>query len=385
MKVDNMMKNNNEVVRRIYTFNAKSSLLYPVMKSYFELSDDVVFDIIKNEFDIMIERLSLKKINYSSLKSALVPSQNKDWFETCLVIDTSQLDVNDYGYYVFEKLIPLLDKESTYSILCGDYIDILHDDNDSQFKLKQILNDILYRCNPSKYKYSGQYYLIYFNHLTGNQRWNIVENLMKYPWFTGFVDLKYQSLFKSYISNILINLCIKCRNKIIVSHSSDRCDNENVNEYGYPFEENGFELISINNDSFDSFLSYKIESFVPDEDDIGFSFNALFPKFDSFDKLNLCIPEERWNRYLNVKDELKNKGGIIERLGYDISDMDKFIKDVYKKICSNYLYDLRENEYGKLLFNVCMEFSTINGHLRRTKVGLKYYPDIGIIEIETIT
>ena len=187
----------------------------------------------------------------------------------------------------------MLDKESTYSILCGDYIDILHGKYESQLRLRQALNEVIYRCNRSRYQYSGQYYLIYFNRLTGNQRWMIIKELLEYPWFTGFADLSHNSLFKTYISNILCKFCIKCKNKIIVSHPEDYSDNENVNVYGYPFEENKFSLVSINDNSFDSFLSYKIETEVPDTEDIGFSFNALFPKFNSFEKVRLSIKDEK--------------------------------------------------------------------------------------------
>lgn len=90
----------------IYTFNAKGCILYPVMKSYFELSDDDVYKTIQDGFKLLLDQLAIKKISYDSLKRALVPNQDKDRFETCFVIDSAQIDRCDYGYYVFEKLIP---------------------------------------------------------------------------------------------------------------------------------------------------------------------------------------------------------------------------------------------------------------------------------------
>ena len=51
-----------------------------------------------------------------------------------------------------------------------------------------------------------------------------------------------------------------------------------------------FSFPSINDDSYGAFLSYKIESELPDWDDVGFfSLNALFPKFDTFEKINLHL------------------------------------------------------------------------------------------------
>ena len=39
---------------------------------------------------------------------------------------------------------------------------------------------------------------------------------------------------------------------------------------------------------------------------IGLSFNALFPKFDSFEKIELHITDDKWNKYLTNNE--KGKG-----------------------------------------------------------------------------
>lgn len=88
----------------IYTFNAKEFLLYPVMKSYFELSDNDVYKAIWEGFELLLKQLNRKKVSYDSLKSALIPNQDKDRFETCFIIDSTQMVCADYGNYVFEKL-----------------------------------------------------------------------------------------------------------------------------------------------------------------------------------------------------------------------------------------------------------------------------------------
>lgn len=368
----------------IYTFDAKGFLLYPVMKSAFGLSDVDVYKAIQDGFEVLQKQLKSKKISYDLLKGALIPNQDKDKFETCFVFDSAQIDSADYGYYVLEKFLPLLDKESTYSILCGDYIDFLSEyRNDSQQLLHSAMSGVLARCHKSKYMHSSQYYLLYINRLTGGQRLRIVEGLYPYSWFTGFADVTHSSRFKSYISNILMPVCIKNKNRIIVPYPSDYADEENVNMRGFPFEANGFTLSSINDDSYGAFLSYKIESEVPDTDDISFSFNALFPKFDSFEKIGLRISDDKWNKYLI--DKKKGKGLIIESLGFTPSDKEHFIKEVFKLICANYIYNLRANEYGDLLFNTCVELPTINRHLRKTTIALKYHPDTGIIDVVTVT
>lgn len=368
----------------IYTFNAREILLYPVMKSAFGLSDEMVYKTIQEGFELLQKQLESKNIPYDSLKGALVPNQDKDRFETCFAFDSAQIDSDHYSYDVFEKLLPLLDRDSTYSILCGDYIDVLSDyHNDSHQWLHAKMNSVLVRCHNSRYLHSGQYYLVYINRLTGSQRLKIVEGLYPYACFTGFADVTHSSHFKSYISNILPSVCIKIKNRIIVPHPVDYSDDSNVNVYGFPFESNGFQLSSINDDSYGAFLSYKIESELPDQDDVDFSLNALFPKFDSFEKINLHIADDKWDKYLT--NEEKGKGRIVESLGYTAAEKERFTKEVFKQICANYIYNLKKNEYGDLMFSVCAELPTTNGHLRKTTIALKYHPETGTMDAVTIT
>lgn len=368
----------------IYTFDAKGFLLYPIIKATFGLDDEDIYKTIQDGFAILQKQLESKKIPYEQLKGALIPNQDKDKFETCFVFDSEQMGSDNYGYYVFEKLLPLLDKDSTYSVLCGDYVDCIRRYRaDSQQCLRFELNNVLVRCHKSQYRYSSQYYLVYINRLTGGQRLKIIEGLYPYPWFTGFADVTYSSHFKTYLSLILPPVCIKNRDRIIVSHPVDCDDEENLNGPGYPFEENGFKLSSINEDSYGAFLSYKIESELPDKEDVAFSFNALFPKFDSFEKINLHIADDKWDKYLTNKE--KGKGELLALLGYATADKERFETEIFKHICTNYIYNLRENEYGDLLFNVCIELPTSSTHLRKTTVALKYHPDTGTMDVVTIT
>ena len=122
----------------IYTLNTKDYLLYAVAKSTVEMPDNDVYEMINSEFSVMVSRLKKKGITYNQLKRALIPNQDKDNNEVCLVFDSSLIDSSNYGYDVFNKLLPLLDKNSTYSILAGDYIDIIRGFNNSQEHLFEV-------------------------------------------------------------------------------------------------------------------------------------------------------------------------------------------------------------------------------------------------------
>lgn len=364
----------------IYTFNTKDNIIYQLMKSYFKLSDLEVYHTIHEEFERFKQVLRQKGIDYKSLKGALIPNQEKDKHEICLVIDTSQIENSFYGYEIFKTLLPCLDQQSTYSVLCGDYIAIIKD-KEAQSQLKYLLNYNLKCYNKSNYRHSTQYYFIYFNRLTSSQLAEIIKGLCTYKWFVGYIDVTFNSSFKNYIAHILVHSFIKNKNKVILSHPSDCSDYENMNVNGYPFNENGFMYYSINEELYYQFLSYKIESKILDKEDVAFSINSLFPKFQSIDGLDLDVDDNKWYNYLT--DEEK-KGKLLNTLGFKKIDKEKFKKQIFESICSNYIYNLEENEYG-LKFNICVDLMTVNGNMRKTMIALKYLPAEGRILVITVT
>ena len=58
----------------IYTINTRSSILYPLIKSYFKLSETKIYNILNQEFEAM--KKHLKKIP-NERKKLLIPM---DWF-----------------------------------------------------------------------------------------------------------------------------------------------------------------------------------------------------------------------------------------------------------------------------------------------------------------
>jgi len=220
-----------------------------------------------------------------------------------------------------------MDKDSTYSVLIGDYIDILREVKDSQKMLFQNLKESIELVNETLFRYSNQYFIVYINSITDGQLSSIIGGLKEYEAFTGYAFLRTDSKFKSYLSYIISDLCVKNKNTVICSHPSDLDDNTNINQKGYHFEENGFRLKSINEDYYGTFLSYKIETILPDPEDVSFSFNALFPRFDSMEKLALDIPEGKWG-YIN--DE-KGKVKYCIRLDLIIRKKENFPKWYSKK------------------------------------------------------
>ena len=78
-----------------------------------------------------------------------------------LVFDTEKIESSWYGYEVFQKLIPLFNRCSSHSILCGDYIDR----NNDQEKLYQELVSSIKLLRKSNYVHSSQFYFVYLINL----------------------------------------------------------------------------------------------------------------------------------------------------------------------------------------------------------------------------
>lgn len=369
----------NKDNRLIYTLNTRDNFSIELMKSYFNLDNKEVFVSLNTEFDLCIKRLKMKDINYYDLKKALIPNQDKDKKEICLVFDREQMG-SWYGREVFTYLLPLFNKESTYSIFHGDYIDRARQ-KDSQDELKNLLFENLVEINKTKWIESNQFYLVYFNCLSNKSIINIIEGLKDYKGFIGYKDVSYRSIFKSYIGTILVNLAIKNKDNIILSHSEDYKDEENVNIVGYPFEKNGFRVVSINELSYINFLSYKIESLYIDEDDMQNSFNILSKRPSTISNMKLIVKNKKWKKYLTVES---GKGEITKSLGYLVDDKERFIKEIKNRIDRSYIYNLTINENG-MKFNVCVEHPTIGGHIRKTVVALKYCDILKRIRVITIT
>ena len=363
----------------IYSINTDHYSLYPICKSILEMTDEMVFNMINDDFNHLKEVLRKKGIDYSKLKSALIPNQEKKKYEVCLVFDTCFIDDSNYGMNIFSKLIPLFNKESTFSVLSGDYIDILNINN-SEDILYRMLEKSITQTKDSIYRYHNQFFLVYINNCCKTQFQTILNGLNDYRAFVGYARLNYSSTFKMYLSETINSTFIKAKEIIVLPHAADKSDEQNYNVFHYPFEENGFNLISINEERFRVFLEYKIETSNPNPDDISFSLNALLPQFTKIENTEFAITDEKW-KYLN---QLENgKGGIMNSIK-ELS-REEFTELISQQIKSNYIYRIDRNDYGALMFNVYVELPTQNGHIRKTTIALKFIPQYNKLLLTTIT
>ena len=134
----------------------------------------------------------LKSIDYTKLKSALIPV-HKDKKEIAFVFDSSLIEIAWYGNTVFECILPVLNKESTYSILCGD---IIADSLPKDIAEKAILGTLI-RFHETKFRHPTQYYVVYINNLSERQLNLLIQALSKMPFFK-FAENNISSFFDKF-------------------------------------------------------------------------------------------------------------------------------------------------------------------------------------------
>ena len=104
----------------IFTIDARGNILLEVVQQTFGLTQQQMFSEINGLFRELLDVLAAKKIKYDNLKTALIPTPDKN--EGVLVFDSSNIKSPWYGLPIFKQIIPLFDTRSSHSVLCGDYI-----------------------------------------------------------------------------------------------------------------------------------------------------------------------------------------------------------------------------------------------------------------------
>jgi hypothetical protein len=347
-----------------------------VIQQYFKLTPEHMFREIQGLRQAAENALKLKGISYDALKTALVPDRQRR--EIALVFDSMSIESESYGYDVFERLIPLLDKNSNHSILVGDYLDL----PGQMEKLVSAFEEAVKLRRSVKFCHPTQFYIVYINNMTDLMVQNLEEGLKEYSAYVGIADMAYMSRFKIYLSTMLVNLCIKHGRIILQGHEPDRDNAEDVNMCGYPFEENGFVCRSINGDVMGVVLSYKIERpvFPGFETDTHFGLNAVSTTPLPLNDFAIQVEEAKLE-YLK-----REKAGSMSRAGLASVDSAQLAALIRAKIQHSYIYNLSFNdEHNVIKFNVIVEIPGGKTSERtRLLAALEYQPEKKLLRLITL-
>lgn len=352
-------------IETIFTIDARDNILLEVMKLHFNLDDGQIYTEINSALQNLISILKNKGINYQDIKSALIPSEKK---EIALVFDTKQIESAWYGLPVMSSILPLLDKNSSHSVLVGDYIG----NNEMTKRLHAEFFENINTLKEIDYSHHSQFYIVYINNLSDKMVKTLNNGLLNFTPYVGYFDLTYSSFIKTYISTILVRLFLKSKRIIIQGHEDDVENNEDINMSGYPFEKFGYTCKSIQSMYYGLFLSYKIERQVFDgfESDTTFSLNSITENVFDITDFKLLVEERKLSHLLNAKRVSLERAGIAN---LTTNEVERLIKE---KINGNYLYNLSFNkDHGTLKFNIIIETKrSDNNNPFKLTVALEYKP-----------
>lgn len=358
----------------IFTLDGRNNVLLPLLLDIFDLSNQECAKIVDGMLSALKEKLLEKNIEYEKLKSALVPV-HKGKKEVAFIFDSSLIKDDWYGYVVFQHLLQGLNKESTYSILDGD---IIADKLPLQVS-KEIIFENLVQFNPTKFQHPSQYYAVYINNLTESQQNSIIGVLQSQVFFVGYVDMTFSSRLKTLLAYSLTPRGIKHKDIIILPHEDDCKDGENINNCGYPFEDYGLSVKSVGEMYYTLFLSYKIEAQFSDPKDLSYSINAIYSNVTSVFKLPVYVSNEKLSYLKEQKTAIMEKLRLME---FSTEQLSCLIKE---RIKNGYFYNLEYLEtYRVPKFNLSLELSTTEGHLRKVLVSLKYSTEQKRLELITM-
>lgn len=358
----------------IFTLNARGNVFLEVMSTQLGISQPRMMAEIQAMFRSTVQDLKKSGIDYSSLKTALVPALDRN--EAAFIFDSTAIKDSCYGAEAMSKVLPLLDSRSTQSVLAGDLIAT----KNAQEFVFCLLQQQMILARSFEYKHSNLLFCIYITNLTDASLQRIHTELRNYPAYLGLIPTTYSSPAKTYLSTTLVNVFVKRNQTVLLAHEDDRSNDENINITLYPFESFGYTIKSIQQNDFSHFLSYKIERAIYSgfESDTHFSLNAISESVLQLSDLNVFIEDAKYEYLLNAGKLIKS--GLTQVGKAELADL------IRSKIEANYIYNLRHmRDHNVRTFNVILEVPHSSGEDPvRVNVSLEYRPNDRILRVITL-
>jgi len=356
----------------ILTLNARDGVGLTVARKMFKMSSEEFGGFIREHYTTLQSELAKVGVTYDALSPALIPSTTRH--EMALLFNIDLIGSSMYGRAIAKRLIPLLEPEATLSVLVGDIF--LH---------PQAVREMARYAGfvPSDLHEWGQDYLfcVYLNNLSESQRDALHNGFFGSPGYLGYVRATYNSYFRTTAGSTLPTAFVKHRGFMLVDHGGDDPWVGDSNEIGYPFEENGYKVVSVNSDLFSPLLSYKIQSEVTPryQEDVLVSLNAISDEPMSLDGFEVLLPEAKFG-YLQSA-----KGEILKIAGLDKHSREELASAIRAELDNDYIYRLQHNVDGTVQFTIALELPRDEAHPIKVAVGLKYFPDTKTLSVVTLT
>ncbi|RRJ83544.1 hypothetical protein [Aestuariirhabdus litorea] len=348
----------------IFTLNARGNVLLEATRDYFGLSSEVMHHEIQRMHIEVQEVLQSKGVPYSALRSGLVPSIDRQ--EAGFIFDSEAIYSSLYGLEVAKLILPLFNRDSTNSVLCGDLI------GDDQGFIYELLEESLVLARSFTFVHGTSLYCVYINNLSNAALNKFHEALSGESSYVGYIPGTFSSRTKTYLSNILVNAYLKNGTTVIMGHEDDRPNEENENLIGYPFEDYGYQVVSLQSLYSGLFLGYKIERpvFPGFEIDTEMSLNSVSEVILPLQGFSIELEEAKHDYLKTEKLGKLEKAGIADLGRVDLAEL------VRQKIDASYIYNMAYlQQHGVVKFNLMLEVPRKGGgYPTKLLAALEYQP-----------
>lgn len=346
---------------------------------YFDLKPEAIGNIIHGSYRQLVANLRDSNIDYGQLGNALVPNSQRH--EAAFIFDSTQAaSRNLYGYSYAAEWIPILKAHgpSKAAVRAGDILKLRDDIVWNVFE-KRLIGPPDFARLPQ-----NLYYVVYMTNLSSGQLGNMHAALTKRSeGYLGYVDCSTWNTLK--LGLYLPQVALRVGDAIITSAD----DEGTANLPGYPFEESGFRVVGVDDETYQLLLYHRIDNGIPEwaADDSSIALTALTGRRRPV-ATTLVTIDERRVEYLR-----KNHGTSLDQALLDGLTKDDLAIAIKEKFATGLIYNLRFRagarngvpapELDALMYSVQVEFPTATGKVRRYQVGLKYQAETHTSEVVT--
>lgn len=356
----------------ILTLNQRHQYGLDVDRRAFKMSTKQFRRWVASHHAALVDGLAAEGVEYEKLGPALMPSSNRE--EMALLFNVDAVGDWWYSRRVMGRLLPLLDKKSTRSVLHGDLG--FHPDGTRELAMYSGLVE-----NGAAEWGEQLIYCVYLTNLSMGQRDSIHAGFTETPGYLGYVPCAYHSAFRTEVADELPSAFVQNRDVVISDHGSDEPLVSTNNEAGLPFEEFKFRAVSATSSLFGPLLSYKVQSerAPMHRRDLLVSLNAISDEPMELRDFEVLIPEAKFG-YLRTK-----KGELLKIAGLDEHSREELAAVIRAEIENDYIYRLQTNPDDTVQFTIMLELPRADSHPVKVVVGLKYFPAVRQLSLVTMT
>lgn len=359
----------------IFTLNSRGNVFLEAIRDHFKIPAVRMRREIVEMHRAVVQVLSKKGIEYAHLRNGLVPQMDKH--EAAFIFDSTEVASGLYGPEAIQRLLPLLESNSTQSLLVGDLIA----EDRHQRLVAEILQESMVWARGFTFRHSVLLYAVYVNGLSEASIARLHRGLADWPAYLGFVPTTFMSRAKLLLSTTLTSFVLKHRRTLIMGHEDDRDNAENINITLYPLESSGHRIVSLQGLYFSLFLAYKIERPMMSgfEADTELALNAVSDEVALFGDFQVDLDERKF-QYL-----LKEKQGKLKKAGLGEADREQVSQAIQTRLSSNYIYNLTYlEEHDVVKFNLMLEIPHQDGYPTRLTAVLEYLPGDRSLRVITL-